>query len=253
MERGIDPIMTTTGTHAHDAQAAWLRWRLRRQADLTAERGDLALIRAGWFAPGEGSPIDELRATLPPGAVIDVRERVDAETRVPQHGYVVWDAQSDRRRSYRGTSAFPYDPGWRRTAELSPVHPSRVLSVLRRRGDTHPMAASYDLTTWIGGRRYALTGFDDGESVLVVFGDPTNRSDEPSEATYPAGRFLDVALPAAARREAGATVVLDFNRAYLPPCAYSDEYDCPLPPAANRLRFPVRAGERLARSSSPGA
>jgi uncharacterized protein (DUF1684 family) len=251
MERRIDPMMmmmmTTTETGARDASAAWLQWRLRRQAELTGERGALSLIRAAWFAPGEGSSVDELRTTLPPGVMIDLRERVDAETRLPQHGYVVWDARSERRRSYRGTSAFPYDPGWRRTAELSRVDPSRVVPVLRRRGDTHPMAASHELITWIGGRRYALTGFDDGESVLVVFGDPTNRSNETSEATYPAGRFLDVPLPVAGRREAGTTVVLDFNRAYLPPCAYSDEYNCPLPPAANRLQFPVRAGERLVR------
>jgi uncharacterized protein (DUF1684 family) len=243
--------MTAIETDGRDAPAAWLQWRLRRQADLTAERGDLALIRAGWSAPGEGARIEELRATLPPTAVIDLRERIDAETGLPQHGYVVWDAQSDRRRSYRGTSAFPYDPGWRRTAELSPAGGSRVVPVLRRRGDTHPMAASYDLITSIGGRRYALTAFDDGESLLVVFVDPTDRADDAAEATHPGGRFLDVPLPATGRRDAGATVILDFNRAYLPPCAYSDEYNCPLAPAGNRLLSPVRAGERLARYSPP--
>ncbi|HEV7849514.1 MAG TPA: DUF1684 domain-containing protein [Mycetocola sp.] len=52
-------------------------------------------------------------------------------------------------------------------------------------------------------------------------------------------RFLDLALPA----EDG-TVVADFNRAYLPPCAFSDFYVCPLPPAGNRLGFPIRAGEK---------
>ncbi|MET0933297.1 MAG: DUF1684 domain-containing protein [Mycetocola sp.] len=52
-------------------------------------------------------------------------------------------------------------------------------------------------------------------------------------------RFLDLALP----NEDG-TVVADFNRAYLPPCAFSDFYVCPLPPAGNRLTTPIRAGER---------
>ncbi|MET0480305.1 MAG: DUF1684 domain-containing protein [Mycetocola sp.] len=52
-------------------------------------------------------------------------------------------------------------------------------------------------------------------------------------------RFLDLALP-----DDDGTVVADFNRAYLPPCAFSDFYVCPLPPAGNRFSTPIRAGER---------
>jgi uncharacterized protein (DUF1684 family) len=52
-------------------------------------------------------------------------------------------------------------------------------------------------------------------------------------------RFLDLALPG----EDGA-VIADFNRAYLPPCAFSDFYVCPLPPAGNRFSTPLRAGEK---------
>lgn len=52
-------------------------------------------------------------------------------------------------------------------------------------------------------------------------------------------RFLDLALPAA-----DGTVIADFNRAYLPPCAFSDFYVCPLPPAGNRFATPIRAGEK---------
>ncbi|HNR37719.1 MAG TPA: DUF1684 domain-containing protein, partial [Acidobacteriota bacterium] len=55
--------------------------------------------------------------------------------------------------------------------------------------------------------------------------------------TYPAGRFLDLDEPA------GETVVLDFNRAYNPLCNYSPAYNCPIPPAENRLPVAIRAGE----------
>ena len=48
-------------------------------------------------------------------------------------------------------------------------------------------------------------------------------------------------MPAA---DADGHVVVDFNRAYLPPCAFSDFYVCPLPPAGNRLDRPIRAGEK---------
>lgn len=53
-------------------------------------------------------------------------------------------------------------------------------------------------------------------------------------------RFLPIDLPS----EDG-TVTVDFNRAYLPPCAFSDQYVCPLPPAGNRLGVRIEAGERV--------
>ncbi|MBG6239224.1 uncharacterized protein (DUF1684 family) [Mycetocola sp. CAN_C7] len=52
-------------------------------------------------------------------------------------------------------------------------------------------------------------------------------------------RFLDMA-PA----DENGAVLVDFNRAYLPPCAFSDFYVCPLPPAGNRFGSPIRAGEK---------
>ncbi|HKT56687.1 MAG TPA: DUF1684 domain-containing protein [Microbacterium sp.] len=55
-------------------------------------------------------------------------------------------------------------------------------------------------------------------------------------------RFLDMPAP-----DADGTVQVDLNRAFLPPCAFSDHYLCPLPPAENRLAVPLRAGEALVR------
>jgi uncharacterized protein (DUF1684 family) len=56
--------------------------------------------------------------------------------------------------------------------------------------------------------------------------------------TYGAGRYLDVL------RIKGEDYVLDFNTAYNPLCAYSPRYNCPYPPAQNRLKIPVEAGEK---------
>ena len=66
-----------------------------------------------------------------------------------------------------------------------------------------------------------------------MFADSTNGSETQRF------RFLDVE-PA----DADGRVVVDFNRAYLPPCTFTDHYLCPLPPQNNRFDFPVRAGER---------
>ncbi|HMK09033.1 MAG TPA: DUF1684 domain-containing protein [Anaerolineales bacterium] len=85
----------------------------------------------------------------------------------------------------------------------------------------------------IAGRREQLRAVPaDDFRLQFLFADPTN-----GLATYPAGRFL-VADPAV-----GGIVTLDFNRAYNPPCAFTDFATCPLPPQGNRLATPIEAGE----------
>ncbi len=90
------------------------------------------------------------------------------------------------------------------------------------------------------GQRLALTGFSIGPtrpgSLFVPFADATIGTE-----TYGSGRYLDLAI------EPNGSVVLDFNLAYHPYCAYSGTYSCPLTPAENRLSVPILAGERLPR------
>ncbi|KHK95494.1 hypothetical protein LK09_19140 [Microbacterium mangrovi] len=83
----------------------------------------------------------------------------------------------------------------------------------------------------------ALTVEQDADGTLfAVFADATSGTESHRF------RFLDLPAPAA-----DGAVEVDLNRAYLPPCAFSDHYLCPLPPAENRLPAPVRAGEALVR------
>jgi uncharacterized protein (DUF1684 family) len=77
---------------------------------------------------------------------------------------------------------------------------------------------------------------DDDGSLFAVFTDAT--------AGTESHRFRFIELPAP---DSDGSVEVDLNRAYLPPCAFSDHYLCPLPPAENRLSVPVRAGEALVR------
>ena len=74
------------------------------------------------------------------------------------------------------------------------------------------------------------------DGFFIVFGDASN-----GRETYPPGRFL--ITPAPRQRK----VVLDFNRAYNPPCALTTYATCPYPPSQNRLDFAIEAGERFAR------
>lgn len=70
--------------------------------------------------------------------------------------------------------------------------------------------------------------------LFIPFKDATNRTD-----TYGGGRYIDIVMPK------DGTVILDFNLAYNPNCAYgSDKYSCPIPPRENRLSVAIKAGEK---------
>jgi len=87
----------------------------------------------------------------------------------------------------------------------------------------------------VDGREFRLLAFDEPSEhdLWVLFGDSTN-----ARTTYGAGRYIHVPLP-----DATGWTVLDFNRAYNPPCAFNGFATCPLPPPENRLRLAVAAGE----------
>lgn len=72
------------------------------------------------------------------------------------------------------------------------------------------------------------------KELFFVFSDATS-----GKGSYPGGRFLYTALP-----DKDGNVTLDFNRAYSPPCAFTDFATCPLPPPQNRLKVAIAAGER---------
>ena len=73
-----------------------------------------------------------------------------------------------------------------------------------------------------------------GDEFFLPFADATT-----GRETYGAGRYLEVAV-----QEDGMHLV-DFNHAYNPYCAYNPRWSCPIPPVENRLKVPIRAGEKL--------
>lgn len=86
----------------------------------------------------------------------------------------------------------------------------------------------------LDGQRMQLEAYDSGDELFFVFGDRSSGRD-----TYPAGRFLYADLP-----EEGETTILDFNRAYNPPCAFNDFATCPVASPQNRLPVTIAAGEK---------
>lgn len=87
----------------------------------------------------------------------------------------------------------------------------------------------------ISGRTFELEAYQSGDRLFFVFGDATSR-----DATYGAGRFLYADSP----DEEGA-LMLDFNKAYSPPCAFNDFSTCPVASPRNRLQIRIEAGEKF--------
>ena len=83
-------------------------------------------------------------------------------------------------------------------------------------------------------RGYALTVYANPQGFFLPFVDALAGTE-----TYGAGRYLDP------EPLGGGRVLLDFNRAYNPYCAYNEQWSCPITPRENRLAVPIRAGEKL--------
>ncbi|PZF56795.1 hypothetical protein DEJ23_08955 [Curtobacterium sp. MCSS17_008] len=214
---------------------------------MTGPQGDLALVQTTWLPDGAEADLEAVLVGQPATVTATAVHRTDLDSGAPEHGYRLWDAESPAIRSYVDTPVFPYDPSWRTTARFTPAEPGRTIPYEHLRdaaGATRDLVVPGDITATIGDREYTLSAFDDDGTLLLVFGDPTNRSDDEDERTYGTGRFLFVERPAGSSVGEEAEVVLDFNHAFVPPCGYSDQYNCPLPPFQNRLHVPVHAGER---------
>lgn len=151
-------------------------------------------------------------------------------------GVRVKDRDSPARREFAGLDYFPLDPGWRLEARFEPYDPPKPIPVPNVLGtvseEPSPGAVVFDRD----GETYRLDAIaEPGASQLfLIFGDRTN-----ARETYGGGRFLFAAVPGDDGR-----VVVDFNRSYNPPCAFTEFATCPLPPRENKLPIAIAAGER---------
>ena len=145
------------------------------------------------------------------------------------------DLDSDAVRQYRGPQFFPLDVSYRVTATWLPSDGKQTVNVPNVLGDVTPTPVAGTAVFKIDGQELRLTdlGGNPEKTLFFVFSDPTSKTD-----TYPGGRFLK------AGPVTNGTVVLDFNRAYNPPCAVTAYATCPLAPKENRLSVAIPAGQQ---------
>jgi uncharacterized protein (DUF1684 family) len=208
------------------------------------------------FTPAPGVSMNLLRGTaveaLAPGVAIPVRTDRDGPadrlaignvtlevTDQPAGLFVrVRDPDGPGRRSFAGIEHYPIDPKWRVVATLERHEPPREIELAYESGSVERFRAPGTAAFAIDGVTYRVDPVFDGDRprLYLVFRDETAR-----DTTYGAGRFLYAPLPE------GDRVLLDFNQAFSPPCAFTPYAACPLAPPQNRLALRVEAGEKRPR------
>lgn len=151
-------------------------------------------------------------------------------------GVRVRDTAHPARAAFQGLEYFPIDARWVIDARFEPYKPAKQIPITNILGMTEPMTSPGAVVFERNGKSYrldTLLELPDDEELFIMFADATN-----ARETYGAGRFLYIPMPKNGR------ALIDFNRAYNPPCAFNDFATCPLPPAQNRLPLRIEAGEK---------
>lgn len=268
------------GTHPYRRDIA--SWRQKYESDLKKDNGWLTLAGLFWlkdgantFGSGSGSDI-----LLPPSApetagifrfhagktILIVKSGVEvtlngkpvlAEAPLqadtsgrPDHvnlgalsmaviqrgrrfGIRLWNNDGDSRRQFKGLQWFPVNESYRIIAQFTSYPKPKAIPILNVLGDIEPNLSPGFAVFDLGGQQCRLEPVLEDQQLFFIFKDATN-----GKETYPAGRFLYSDLPKDGK------VVLDFNRAHNPPCAFTDYATCPLPPRQNHLAVRIEAGER---------
>lgn len=154
----------------------------------------------------------------------------------------IYDSAAKPRVEYAGLHYFPDDEHLVVRGRLERYAQPRAVRLEASRGEPRPLQALGTLRFTLNGQPAAMEAYSDSpataaapEQLFLIFKDRTNGQ---PEGSYGAGRFLTTAV------RAGDEVILDFNQAWNPLCAYSPYFHCPLPPRSNWLPFAIPAGER---------
>lgn len=147
------------------------------------------------------------------------------------------DPKNQTRKKFKGLKFFPVHSLYRLQGKfIADIKPTKVL-VSNSLGADAEMTRVGIIEFVFDGKKQKLIAFQDEGNLFIIFKDLTS-----GKQTYGAGRFLEVELPN------GDSVILDFNFAYNPPCAFNKFTTCPLPPRENSLVIPILAGEKYSKN-----
>ncbi|MFE1435421.1 DUF1684 domain-containing protein [Streptomyces griseoaurantiacus] len=258
-----------------DAPDAWKQWQENRLEAVSAPYGPLTPTGIHWIedlpdgripdTPGrwaaeedavvltarteDGLTVDggpatgRIRLTADPGPVEAARVAHGERRLVVLHREDVWgvrvhDPAAPARREFRGIEATPYDPRWTVPGHFTPYGAPRTVRVENADGRYRGLRLGGVLAFTLEGQDLTLqVAVREDGSLRAVFTDTTG-----ADGGSHRFRFLDAPAP-----DVQGSTTVDFNRAYLPPCAFCPHFLCPLPPPGNTLDVAVAAGERTLR------
>jgi uncharacterized protein len=150
-------------------------------------------------------------------------------------GLRVKDKHHPARSNFHGLNYFPVAVNWRVQAKFEAYAPPKIIPIVNVLGMIDEMTSPGALVFELDGKTFRLDPVLEkgSKQLFLIFADTTN-----GKQTYGAGRYLYVEPPGT-----DGNVVVDFNKAYNPPCAFTKFATCPLPPRQNRLAMRVEAGE----------
>jgi uncharacterized protein (DUF1684 family) len=258
-------------------------WRARRDERLRTPDGWLTLVGLFWFEPGDnsfGSASDNdfvfpetapahagvltfedgaVTLTPSPGVIITCNDDVvtrltmvsdrDSKPTIARMGTIsffvierggdlgvrVKDSESPVLKSFAGIESFPIDPRWRIQGHFEAYDPPKVMSVPNALGSYFDEQCAGAFVFELDGETHRIDAISEvSKDLFLVFSDRTN-----GVSTYGGGRFVYADEPTA-----DGTVLVDFNMAHNPPCAFTRFATCPLPPPQNKLDLAVEAGEK---------
>ena len=153
--------------------------------------------------------------------------------REEKYGIRLKDKNNPGRLNFHGLKWYPINPSFRIEASFEAFPTPKEVLIPNVLGSNFKMKSPGLLHLRVEGKDYTLQPVEDEGKLFIIFRDPTSKAE-----TYGAGRFLY------ADKAVKGKVVLDFNKAENPPCAFTEFATCPLPPPQNRLDIEIKAGEK---------
>jgi hypothetical protein len=201
------------------------------KATLKVEKGVEALT--------DGKTVSEIELVSDekgkPGAIQTGSQTFYLIKREDRFGIRLKDKNSKERAGFTGLKWFPVDKDYKIKAKFEAFDEPKEVLIPNVLGGNFRMKSPGVLRFKLNGKKYALEPVleEGSDKLFIIFRDATSRAE-----TYGAGRFLY------AEKAENGKVILDFNKAENPPCAFTSFATCPLPPPQNRLEVEIKAGEK---------
>jgi uncharacterized protein (DUF1684 family) len=149
-----------------------------------------------------------------------------------RYGIRLRDKNSLMRKAFKGLKYYPPKEGYRVVGKFVSYDPPKTIPIPNILGQVEQTPSPGYVVFTLKGRECRLDSITEGDTLFFIFKDLTS-----GKETYPPGRFLNTEMPK------NGEVILDFNKAYNPPCAFTPYATCALPPEQNKLAIAIEAGE----------